>query len=311
MKCHLLWRSVCGTALVAVAMLLVAVAPASAVQTGQYDHFDACPTGAPELNDPGHEIAVCVFGAAREAKLEIGKVSIPLSQMEAQFATTEIDPEEPECPQLEACLGRVPGTTTLKAPPSVIRFELSHHDHGRGGDHWKGRWRKRTVRLELTVESAGDVRAVSPAFIFGAPIPVYKLPVKIHVEGPGLGRRCYVGSEKEPILLAPMVTGPPGTAEFLTDPNGFKTELLKIIDVPMADTTLAVPAADRCGHGRRYGFGALDTRDVNSLLGVPSPAGANTLSLPHSDLEFAVAAIDGTPSGGGAELQAAFEAARE
>ncbi len=49
---------------------------------------------------------------------------------------------------------------------------------------------------------------------------------------------------------------------------------------------------------------------MNDCGGSPSPPGTNEVVLPNSDIAFVVAGFDGTPPEGGAELQAAFDAAK-
>lgn len=309
---HLLRKATVGwgTLLIAAAAMLAVASPALAVQTNQYDAFSACPTKAPVLNEPASEIAVCAAGVAHGGALKIGALTIPLSQLGVQFGATGLGLEEPECPEPGLCFGRAPGTTTLKSPPSVINIQQPVHGKGPKG---KG------VSVKVTVESAGDVRAVSPGFLFEAPVPLYKLPIKLHVEAPWLGRECYVGSDDEPIFLTPFVVGPPASVNFGGDPNGFSTEIISLTGMPLMDKAIAIPAAEECGHsygwrrhGRRHGhhWHCLEDRLVNDLLGLPSPSGANEVVLPNTDVAFAVAGFDGTPPDGGAELQAAFDAAK-
>lgn len=298
----------CVMALAAIAMLVSASA-ASAVKTDLYDVFTACPTGAPEMNDPGSLIAVCAAGNATDGQLTIGDQTIPLSHLEVQFGTTGITANEPDCPQLEACLGRVPGTTTVAATPSKLVLESSakrNRHHRKGNVSGKGR------KVKLTLEGAGDIRAVSPAFIFGAPIPLFTLPVKLHVEAPGLGGDCYIGSEEEPIFLSPFVTGPPTQTNFQPDPNGFHTEFISLGGMPTVDSALTIPEADGCGEGKGLHKGSDKQADelVNAMFDLPSPAGENELSFSHTDIAFLATQFDGTPPDGGAELQAALEAAK-
>jgi hypothetical protein len=285
------------TLLAAIAAMLAMASTALAVQTTQYDPFSACSTNAPEFSEPASEYAICVAGVAHAGALKIDALTIPLSELNVQFGATGLAAGEPDCPQPGLCFGRVPGTTTVKATPSVIKVKPPGN-----GSNGKG------VSVEVTIESAGDVRAVSPGFLFGVPVPLYKLPIKLHVEAPRLGDDCYVGSNDEPIFLTPFVVGPPASFDFLGDPNGFKIEVVTFTGMPLADKAIAMPAADGCGHNH-YSYRRSD-RFVNDLLGLPSPSGANEVVLPNTDVAFAAAGFDGTPPDGGAELRAAFDAAK-
>lgn len=302
---HLLQKITIGWAglLIALVAMLGLASTALAVQTSQYDPFSRCPTAAPTLNEPASEIAICADGVAQEGALKIGALTIPLSRFDVQFGATGLGVEEPDCPEPELCFGRAPGTTTIESAPSVVRVNpFGHHKKGSG----KGIW------VKVTTESAGDVRAVSPGFIFEVPLPLYELPIKLHVEAPGIGRKCYIGSDSKPILLTPLVVGPPTSLDFAEDPNGFHTELLTLTGMTLADKAIAIPKAEGCGHSHHHGHHSHRLADylVNDLLELPSPSGINEVVLQNTDLAFAVAGFDGTPPDGGAELQAAFDAAK-
>jgi hypothetical protein len=290
-----------GAWLMGMVVLLVASSAALAVQTDKYDAFTACPTDQPEMNDPSREFAVCAALSADEGSLQIGGQAIPLSRLGVQLASTAVTADEPECSLPNSCLGRVPGSTTVESAPSLIPI------HPGRGNEKVGNGKGNAQKARVTVESAGDVVAVSPSFLFGIPIPVFKLPVKLHLEAPWLGEGCYVGSDENPIYFGPITLAPPASFEFLYDPNGLPVELILLDDMPVADQNLAIPRAQGCGHGQ--GRGSSRNQDVNELLGLPSPAGQNVLALPHVNLHFVAAGYSGPGPHGGAALQAAFDAA--
>jgi len=303
---HLLQKITIGWAglLIALIAMLGLASTALAVQTSQYDPFSRCPTAAPALNEPASEVAICAAGVAQKGALKIGALTIPLSRFDVQFGTTGLGVEEPDCPEPGLCFGRAPGTTTIASAPSVLRVNPSGREHEKGDG--KG------VSMKVTIESAGDIRALSPGFIFGLPVPVYELPIKLHIEAPWVGKNCYVGSDDKPILLTPFAVGEPTSIDIIGDPNGFNTEVLTLTGIPLADEAIALPAAKRCGHGLYKEQQSQKQADilVNDLLGLPSPSGANEVVLQNTDLALAAAGFDGTPPEGGAELQAAFNAAK-
>jgi hypothetical protein len=292
-----------GALLIAVLSLSAAAPAAFAVQSDQYDVFTACPTDDPSLNDPTTNFAICGAGSAPGGTLQIGERTIPLSRLRMQFASRGFGLPDPDCPQPELCFGQLPGSTTVESAPGVIPI---HPGRGEGKGSAKNAGKGKARQLRITVESAGDVSAVSPGFLFGVEVPLYKLPIKLHLESPWLGDDCYVGSDSDPIYFVPFMKAAPAKFDFLSDPNGLPVETLVFRDMPIADEKLEIPAAKGCGHGRASENNAL----VNDLLGLPSPSGQNALVLPHSDLTLVGAGFDGTPPDGGAALQAAFEAAR-
>lgn len=108
------------------------------------------------------------------------------------------------------------------------------------------------------------------------------LPLKIKLEHPLLGPRCFIGSERDPVHLD-LTTGttappPPNTPitgkvpGFGPDPSDPRISL--VTDGVLVDNAFAAPRARGCGP-----HGALD-RLVNRLADLPSPAGMNTAVLP-------------------------------
>ncbi|HEX7278305.1 MAG TPA: hypothetical protein VF255_01660 [Solirubrobacterales bacterium] len=296
-----------GVFLAAVVALLAAAPAAFAVQSDQYDAFTACPTDHPLLNDPSAGFAICAAGVG-DAQLRIGDRTIQLDRAGVQFAATEAGTEEPDCPSPGSCFGRVPGSTRVEDDPSLVRLGPPGHGKHR---NWKGwsRGKGKGLYLKLTVESAGDLSAFSLAPLFEAPVPLFKLPIKVHIEAPWLGRDCYVGSDRHPIFLQPFIGGPPANVEFLADPNGFPVEQIVATGLPLVDQAVEIPAARNCGH-RGYRSDLMANAVVNRFLDLPSPAGQNLVTFPASDLSLIGGAFDGNPPDGGAVLQAAFDAAR-
>ena len=290
-----------GLLMLAAVSLLAVVPAALAVQSDQYDPFTACPTDNPALNDPAAEFAICVAGAGL-AELKIADRTVNLQRLGVQVGATRLGSGDPECPQAGACFGQVPGTTVVEDDPSPFWV-------GPPGNPKSNPGKGRALQLKITVERAGDLSALSPGFLFGVPLAVFKLPVKFHVEGAGLDDGCYVGSEQKPDVVGPFVVGPPADFQFAADPNGFPVETIRFIDMPLQDKALAIPRAHGCGHGGANSAANANAR-VDEALGLPSAAGLNEFLLSHVDLAFVGAGYDGAAPDGGAAIQAAFEAAR-
>jgi hypothetical protein len=158
--------------------------------------------------------------------------------------------------------------------------------------------------IKATLEPAGDVPALNPAALFGGTEPLFELPVKVHLEGAELGPACFIGTDAEPIVLAPLQVSPPTEFGAGQDPNGFKVETLSLGGIGMEDATFAVGAASGCGPQ-----GSLDG-PINALLGLPASAGASKAIMGDMLVELAGAENDHTSPESGEELQAAFEAAQ-
>ena len=143
-----------------------------------------------------------------------------------------------------------------------------------------------TVGLKViaTVESAGAPSNFSLFAGLSTGVPIITIPIKIQLEGEvvDLGDNCFIGSDQDPILLNPENTDlSNASAKFenfdldgTPDPNG-PLQTIVVSGAVQRDDTFAVPAAHGCGPN---GDGSLDSA-VNSLAGLPSPAGANHLVL--------------------------------
>ncbi|HKZ12456.1 MAG TPA: hypothetical protein VJL81_01285 [Solirubrobacterales bacterium] len=109
-----------------------------------------------------------------------------------------------------------------------------------------------------------------------------KLPVKVHLENPFLGSKCFVGSESSPLIwnLTTGTTTPPkgteaikgfgGEAEFIEEET-----LLKIKNSKLVENNWSAPTASGCGGILSF----LVNPIINSMIGLPSAAGKNKSEL--------------------------------
>jgi NHL repeat len=140
-------------------------------------------------------------------------------------------------------------------------------------------------------------------------VPIITIPIKIHLENPALGPSCFIGSDQDPILLNPANTDLSNAISiggfFSFDPTGVPDLVgadgsLLITGGVQGDDTFAVPGAQGCGPN---GDGSLDAV-VNTVVGLPSPAGSNHLVL--SDAASALAFPGGLFAGGTIETGQQF-----
>ncbi len=150
--------------------------------------------------------------------------------------------------------------------------------------------------LSVEVQLAGPITNFSPL----AESP-FTLPIKIKLENPLLGGKCYIGSDDDPIVLNP-VFNPVGTLGFASDPGPVRfpnVTVLSITGSTLTDDVFSVPGATGCGPG-----GIVDAA-INGTLGLPSPSGNNHLVLSGNDALFA---DDFAQSDQARDLLAAFKA---
>lgn len=139
-----------------------------------------------------------------------------------------------------------------------------------------------TSTLELAT-SASDIRVSEEHLGEGLGVAL-KLPVKLHLENPFLGKACYVGSSGSPIKWelradttsppAPNkpITGNPGEVEFFEEGR-----ILRLTNAVLVDNSWSAPGASGCGGI----IGFLVNPIINSQLGT-TKAGYNTAILKNT-----------------------------
>jgi len=327
------------------AISLVAPSLAGAESSSFYSSFSKCPTGAPEMNDPATEEAACFSNIVRRGVAKVGNLAVPFtSPMHLQFAVAGLEGEEgvvkvvPGSTSLDAAPLLIPNLFATppaqpKPPvPPVPPKQKTHHKkkhhkkkhHKKNHKHRKGQGSKgksghrllasaqAEPMIAITMEPVGDLRnfnlLVAASETAGSGT-AFELPVRMHLEGENLGPNCYIGSLSDPIVIAAQQVYPGSSLIFGHDPNGFPIQLIGSAGSKFVDPTLAVPGATHCGPPISATSGLFDAK-LNGLAGLPAPAGASAIVLGDNLLEFVGAGYDGTAPDGGAELQAAFDAAK-
>jgi hypothetical protein len=199
------------------------------------------------------------------------------SMAQAQSAAADTLPtfDYRDCPPIPAGLDRAKwrcevhvatGTITIgKADPTPLRVTAMTHAEGPLPDGGTGQifsgLRSATTRvpggllglpLGLTTESAGSADFLTPGGV---------IEMKFHLVSPVLGGRCTLGSNAEPVKIA---------LSFAPDSAVWVSQDPPIRRMDGTDTTFAVPRAQGCGPLARV---------IDHRFGLPSPSGANRLSL--------------------------------
>ncbi len=131
--------------------------------------------------------------------------------------------------------------------------------------------------VTATVELAGAPGDFNATGALTLGNPILTLPVKVHLRNPLLGASCYIGSNRQPIVLRPQTTklGAVSSAGFGGGHIGF---ILTVNGATLADTSFAVPGASGCGGV----LAPLIDPVVNLKQGLPSAAGKNALVLDNA-----------------------------
>jgi hypothetical protein len=138
-----------------------------------------------------------------------------------------------------------------------------------------------TATLELA-GSASSIK-VNTENLINSEGTALSMPVKVKLGNPFLGSSCYIGSNSNPITLnlTTGTTSPPPPNTPITGKLGNLTPsgegaIITFSPQKLVDNAFAVPGANGCG-GFLFSW-AVDPF-VNSIVGVPSPAGTNTAVL--------------------------------
>lgn len=150
--------------------------------------------------------------------------------------------------------------------------------------------------MELA-KPASDIRVSELNLALGEGV-VLKLPVKIKLDNPFLGKNCYVGSSTTPIKLElrPDTTNPPPPNKPITGNPGEvtfleKARILRLSGVELVDNAWSAPTASGCGGLLAF----LVNPIINAQVGLPAAAGKNTAILKntvYTTTTFALKKVD-------------------
>lgn len=262
-----------ATAVVVGALAVPAVA--TAAPAGEWAAFSGCPVDAPAMSaaDGVDVIAACLGGGAPGGTIVMGGTTMAVGTVNLQFGVLNRNGTyslvQPANGGLSGDPIEVPGGLLGLMCPSNIPVISQICDAVVGSP---------LNTVTATLEPAGPVTG----FDLGAAVttgrPIMTLPVKIHLENPFLDRRCYIGSSSDPMVLKVANQSQPAVRITRFDADGTpntagEMNSTNLSGANVADNTFAVPAARDCGL-----FGLIDSV-VNARQSLPSPSGANSLTL--------------------------------
>lgn len=270
---------------VVLAALLVPASSASAALTGEWARFAQCP-------DNNSEVDLCVYAETTSGLFTMGKKSVPLKN-KVVLQGGAIEGIENEIFGPLTFVAARNGETLTKSPQPVPGGLL-----GVTAPTW---WPQTLQDLfnetinhgftgvNATVELAAPASAVKLNLfntLFQSGVAL-ELPVKVKLDNPFLGSNCYIGSNSNPIRLK-LTTGttspPPPNTPISGSPGKIEGReeffIIASENNKLVDNSFATPGANGCG-GFLFSW-AVDPF-VNSIVGVPSPAGTNTAILEGSN----------------------------
>jgi hypothetical protein len=263
-------KAVCA-ALVTALMSLGPVGTASAHLTGDFTVFQNCPWTNPEVER-------CLYSKVEAGGFAIGEKGVQLvNPMILQGGFNEAENGE-----LLPVFGATNGETLSKAPQPVPGGLLGLLPSKAAPPALKGLLQgfanSPANRLTSTVELTSPVKFSAAHFAEAQGVAV-EMSARLHLENVFLGKNCYIGSSKTPIVfhLTLGVTNPPppnlpimgngGGVEFLEEGR-----ILRSLGSELVDNAWSVPKASGCGGVLSFFIDPL----INKQMGLPSPAGRNT-----------------------------------
>src|ERR1700682_2698932 len=267
-------RILLATASMVASLAILGVSSALATPKGEYAVFAQCPTSIETLNG-------CVVSRTESGEVTIGKQEVPI--VNTQTLQGGVENISPGFKKLVAAVnGETLTKNPRKAPGGLAGLVKCNEIKGEG---W---WEKleragceaifenKFTGVNATTELAAPASSVIlslaaaefPEF-FG---PALKLPIKVKLENPLLGKECYIGSNEHPIVLE-LTTGKSGTQTGKLGEITSRAEggILVVKNSKLVDGKFAAPAATGCGEF----FSFLIDPIINAKLRLPAESGKN------------------------------------
>jgi len=281
-------RRVVGTALLVVALAALGLAAgAQAKLVGNYTKFVQCPY-------PNTEVKKCLYSTTNSGEVVLGSKKVPIEKPVvlqggtlkpvegvAQFVAATNGITLSKAPQNVpgGILGIVPDASSPFLVKALIKFFLENSLTG--------------VNSTLELAKPASEITLSETNLIGELGTALKLPVKVHLENPFLGKNCYVGSSTTPIIwnLTTGETNPPAPNTKIKGASGnlaFLEEgrIAEITSNVLVENAWSAPKAAGCGGILSF----LVDPIINSQLGTIT-AGHNTAILNNTVFTASAAAV--------------------
>jgi len=261
-------------------VLAAVVIPAQALAsshhpTGEFAVFGECP-----LNT--ETVEFCVYSESNGGYFQIGAKTVPLKNPVILQGGLEEGPEGEG-----VFIAAENGQTLVKTPQPVPGGLL-----GVEAPSWWPQYlqnlfneyiNKGLTGVTATVELAGPASdiEIEPSNLLEETGTALGLPTKIKLDNAFLGSNCYIGSNKNPVVID-FTTGetspPPPNEPIHGDPGELifgEEGLITLSGGELVNNSFGAPGAKGCGGL----FSLFVDPLVNSLIGLPSPAGSNSAIL--------------------------------
>jgi hypothetical protein len=253
---------------------------------GEYAQFAECP-----LNNA--KVVYCVYSESKGGFFQIGKKTVPLKNPVILQGGLEVN-EKFETPFVGAENGDTLSKTPQPVPGGLLGIEAPKSWPKFLQDLFNETINNGFTGVTATVEIAGPASGVkvdTTNLIIEEGVAL-SLPAKIKLSNPFLGSNCYIGSNSKPVVIdfTSGETSPPPPNKPIHGSAGELSineagTIITLSGGSLVNNSFAAPGANGCGGL----FSFLIDPFVNSLVGLPSPAGTNSAVL-EGKLQTAVAA---------------------
>ncbi|MZD10166.1 hypothetical protein GTW43_34570 [Streptomyces sp. SID5785] len=258
---------------------LASVTPSSAATelNGAWAPFTRCPVDDPAMlaADGRQDIAICIASSSASGSIKLGNTQVPTGRTDLQAGV----------------LTHADGTTTVVSPAGgalvadsaqlpggLLGLMCPADDIPVISDLCRKITDATLNRVDATIESVNNPSEFQLLAGVAQGKPIIALPVRIKLENPLLGSKCYIGSAKDPIVLRPQNTTAPAVKTQRFDPDGTTNATgvmgqISALGATQGDAAYTAPGANGCGL-----LGALDWA-VNLKTGLPAGSGTNNVVL--------------------------------
>jgi hypothetical protein len=271
---------------VLLAAMLIPTSAASAAPTGEYAIHDQCPTQVAKL-------FLCIKATQTSGSVTTGKKTVPIKNPVILQGGIEINETTGETVFYGAKNGVTLSKSKQPVPGGLLGITAPTWWPDFIENWFNGLINEGFTGVDATVELAGPPSSVHVNLqaLFNETGTTLAMPVKVKLDNAILGSNCYIGSNSNPIQwnLTVGETSPPPPNKpikgFIGEGSSNPEEtILRFKGQKQVDNAFAVPGTNGCGGIFSFLVGPL----VDSVVGVPSPAGTNTAILEGS-LETAFA----------------------
>lgn len=275
-----------GAGIIAAVVAVCCFAASASAHTGEWAKFNYCPSTT-------SGVFKCMKAVTSSGEIVLGKKTVPI----VNAVTLQGGYTEPNEATISKFVGATNGETLSKtaqpvpggllgivppesSPPLVKALSKFFFENSLTGVN---------ATLELA-KPASEIEVGELNLIFQEGVAL-KLPVKVHLENPFLGKTCYIGSSSSPLIwnLTTGTTSPPSPNKPISGIGGtleFKEEaqIAHLTGTKLVDNAWSAPTASGCGGILSF----LVNPIINSQLGLPAAAGKNT-SILQNTIDIALA----------------------